>query len=209
VYPVIGNHDTGGGTGRSRRLEDVFALPNKPADCPPDAAWYAFDVGGVHFVNLDSNRYDDDRQLEWLRADLADARARGVRAIFAAAHHGPFSRGPHGGDPTAAARYVPVLVAARASLFFSGHDHLYERGESGGLGYVVAGGGGAPLYAPRCGVPGKPSCKPDGARFVVSAFHYVVVEVYRDYFTLCARRPDGALLEACVQQDLWSASAGQ
>jgi len=203
VYPVIGNHDTGGGgEGAGRRLEDAFALPDRPEGCPPGAAWYSFEVGGVHVVILDSNRYEDERQLAWLRADLTAARAGGARAIFAAAHHGPYSRGPHGGEPTAAARYAPVLAAAGASLFFSGHDHLYERGEVGGLGYVVSGGGGAPLYAPRCGTPGKPACKPDGARMVVSVHHYVVVEVYRDYFTLCAKRPDGTPVEACVRQEL-------
>ena len=198
VYPVIGNHDAVGG----RRLEDVFALPDRPAECPPGAAWYSFDVGGVHFAILDSNRYDDERQLEWLGADLSAAHAAGARAIFAAAHRGPYSRGPHGGDATAAARYAPLLVAAGTSLFFSGHDHLYERGNVGGLDYIVSGGGGAPLYAPRCGTPGRPGCKPDGARIVQSVHNYLVLEVYRDYLTMCPKRPDGTPIEACVRLDL-------
>jgi len=39
-------------------------------------------------------------------------------------------------------------------VLFSGHDHIYERGTGttpeGKLTYVVTGGGGAPLYNPRC-----------------------------------------------------------
>lgn len=196
IYPVMGNHDVGAADGM-RKFEEIFALPGRPADCPPGAAWYSFDVGRVHVVALDSNRYDDDRQLSWLADDLKIARVRGARAIFAAAHKGPASRGPHGGDALALARYVPLLRSAQATVFFSGHDHLYERGSISGLPYVVSGGGGAPLYPPRCGVAGKPPCKPDGAELVVSAHHYVVIEVYRDDVRLCAKRPDGTLLEAC------------
>src|SRR5262249_18518384 len=198
VYPVIGNHDAVGG----RRLEDVFALPDRPAACPPGAAWYSVDVRGVHFAISAPTRYDGERQREWLRADLSAAHAAGARAIFAAAPQGPSSRGPHGGAPPAAARYAPLLVAAGASLFFSGHDHLYERGNVGGLDYIVSGGGGAPLYAPRCGTPGRPTCKPAGARVVPSVHNYLVLEVYRDYLTMCPKRADGTPIEACLRLDL-------
>jgi calcineurin-like phosphoesterase family protein len=198
VYPVIGNHDMGAAGNARRRLEDVFALPDVPQGLPVGAAWYAFDFAGLHLVSLDSNRYDDDRQLAWLEADLAQAEARGVRAIFASAHQGPYSRGPHGGDALAAQRYVPVLQRHHASVFFSGHDHLYQRGLVGRLHYVVAGGGGAPLYQPRCGGKGQKRCPSgDGAKVVVSAHHYLLIEVYRDYLNLCPRTIDGTPLEEC------------
>jgi 3',5'-cyclic AMP phosphodiesterase CpdA len=155
-------------------------------------------------VSLDSNRYDDDRQLAWVESDLAAARARGARALFAAAHHGPFSRGPHGGEPIAAQRYVPALERAGVAVFFSGHDHLYERGQAGRLAYVVSGGGGAPLYQPRCGVSGKRSCRGEDGKWgktLVVAYHYVLVEVFRDLVRLCPRRPDGTPIEECVTID--------
>jgi 3',5'-cyclic AMP phosphodiesterase CpdA len=204
VYPVVGNHDLGAAGDRERHLEEVFALPDRPPDCPPGSAWYSFDVGGVHFVMLDSNRYDDDRQLAWMTADLE--RAHGARAIFAAAHHGPFARGPHGGESTAADRYVPVLARHHAAVFFSGHDHIYEHGRAGGITYVVSGGGGAPLYHARCGIPGRPEChgrdRTDGMEAFSSAYHYVVVEVFRDDVRLCPKKPDGTPLDACFRVDL-------
>jgi len=200
-YPVLGNHDLGVASGSERRFEDVFALPARPADCPPGASWYSFDFAGVHVVVLDSNALGDARQLAWLEADLTAS--SGARAVFAALHHGPFSRGPHGGLPIAAERYVPVLARHGVALLFSGHDHIYQRGEMSGLPYVVTGGGGAPLYPLKCGVPGRPACTiVDGAVASASVYHYVVVEVFRDDLRLCPRRPDGTAVEECVHLPL-------
>ena len=204
TYPVIGNHDVGtaGDQHHLRRFEDIFALWPGPADRPDGAAWYGFDVGAVHFVMLDSNRYHDERQLAWLEADLAAARAAGARAIFAATHHGPYARGPHGGSAVAAERYVPLLARAGVAALFSGHDHFYQRGRVGGLTYVVFGGGGAPLYQPRCGVAGKRACRKDGAQLVTAEHHHVALEVHHDYVKMCPRRPDGTLVEECTTLSL-------
>ena len=50
--------------------------------------------------------------------------------------------------------YAPLLAAGHVDVLFCGHDHIYERGvgstPTGKLTYVVTGGGGAPLYNPRC-----------------------------------------------------------
>ena len=35
---------------------------------------------------------------------------------------------------------------SKVELVLAGHDHIYERGEGGGLKYVITGGAGAPLY---------------------------------------------------------------
>lgn len=197
VYPAIGNHDLGAHGDEKRTLEDMFELP--PGDRPEGATWYGFDVGDVHFAVLDSNHWGDHRQLAWLEEDLRAARDRGARAIFAACHHGPWSRGPHGGDATAAREYAPVLERYGVLVVFSGHDHLYQRGQVGKLRYVVTGGGGASLYKPRCGVAGRPRCREaDGMQAIASEHHFVAVEVYRDHVRMCPKRPDGTLLEECV-----------
>ena len=88
-------------------------------------------------------------------------------------------------------------------VVFSGHDHIYQRGEHGGLRYIVSGGGGASLYAVRCGVPGKPTCAEDGMQKVAKEHHYVVVSVEADVLVVCARRADGSLLEACQRWPRW------
>jgi hypothetical protein len=122
-----------------------------------------------------------------------------VRAILAFTHAGPYSRGVHLGDATAAETYVPILAAHGVNLLFSGHDHIYQRGKAGGLDYVVTGGGGAPLYRIRCGAGTRRRCpREDGAQKVVSEHHYLLLTVYAEHMTLCPRRPDKTAIETCV-----------
>jgi acid phosphatase type 7 len=202
MYPAVGNHDMGRTGDEQRDMAEIFGLP-VARDRPDWGHWYSFDVAGLHFAMLDSNAYGSEEQLAWLRDDLSAARRAGARAIFAAVHDGPYSRGSHGGNPTARERYAPILAEHGVVLLFSGHDHLYQRGEIGGLRYIVTGGGGAPLYPVRCGERGKPRCSvDDGAAIAISEHHYVIVTVQRDYVQACARRPDRTPLEKCVRYRL-------
>jgi 3',5'-cyclic AMP phosphodiesterase CpdA len=197
-YPAQGNHDVGAGGDRDRRFEDRFVLPPGPPDRPAGAAWYSVDIGDVHLVALDSNAYDAPAQRAWLEADLAAA--AGARAVVAITHDGPYSRGTHGGNPAAARAYAPVLARHRVAVVFSGHDHLYQRGEVGGLPYVVSGGGGASLYPVRCGVGRRPRCRvDDGMIAIASEHHYVLLTVYPTGLELCPRRADGTPVEPCVR----------
>lgn len=197
-YPAIGNHDLGRAGDGGRRFAEQFALPPGPADRPIGTAWYSFDVGDVHVVMLDSNAYGDPRQRAWLEADLLAAFA--ARAIVVVTHHGPYSRGTHGGNREAMRDYVPLLVRHRVTLIVSGHDHIYQRGSQDGLAYLVTGGGGAPLYRARCGVAGRPRCaESDGMLHYARAHHYAILTVYPSHVELCAKDLDGALLEPCVR----------
>lgn len=196
-YPAAGNHDLGRSGDEQRRMNEIFELWPGPADRPEWGHWYSFDVGGVHFVMLDSNAYEHDEQLEWLERDLAAA--KDARAIFAVVHDGPYSRGIHRGNRYAAEHYAPVLAEHDVTMLFAGHDHIYQRGEVDGLRYMVSGGGGAPLYPIRCGVKGRPACKvDDGMQHVAREHHYIMVTVYPEHAELCPKRKDGSPLERCV-----------
>jgi 3',5'-cyclic AMP phosphodiesterase CpdA len=181
-------------------MGDLFALWPLPPGRPAWAHWYSFDVADLHLVMLDSNAYDQPAQLEWLARDLAAARKNGARWIFAAVHDGAYSRGSHGGNKIAAQSYAPLLARHGVAVLFSGHDHIYQRGEVRGLRYVVSGGGGAPLYPISCGVSGRPACRvDDGMIKATSEHHYVALTVHRDHALMCARRPDRSPLEPCVR----------
>ncbi len=197
--PAIGNHDLGW----RRSDPDVFALPPGPAGRPDHAYWYSLQLADVHLVFLDSNAYDRMEQEQWLDADLTAARSKRVRAIIAFTHDGPYSRGLHRGNQTARDRYAPILAKHHVDLVLSGHDHLYQRGEHGGLRYVVSGGGGAGLYQIGCGISGKPSCAEDGMKKIAIEHHYVVLTVDREMLEMCPRLQDGRLLEKCVRYRLW------
>jgi acid phosphatase type 7 len=202
-YPAIGNHDLGRAGPDGRRADEIFAMPPAPPGRPEGAFWYAVDLADVHLVFLDSNAYERPEQERWLEQDLAAARARKVRAIFAVTHSGPYSRGIHRGSPLARERYLPILVRYKVNVLFSGHDHQYQRGRMNGLDYVVSGGGGAALYPVACGVPGKPRCKvEDGMRKVAKEHHYVMLTITQAAIELCARRPDRSPLEPCVRLKL-------
>jgi len=196
--PAIGNHDLGW-NGASGERAEAFALPPGPADRPLGTYWYSRDIADVHLVFLDSNAYARSEQEIWLEADLAAARARGARAILVFTHDGPYARGYHGGSSIARDRYVPILAKHRVDLVLSGHDHIYQRGEIDGLRYLVAGGGGAPMYGIRCGIKGRPKCSvDDGMQAIGREHHYVVLTIGRD-LEMCARKPDGTLVERCLR----------
>ncbi len=205
-YPAIGNHDLGRAGPEGRRADQIFAMPPAPPGRPEGAFWYSVDLSDVHLVFLDSNAYERPEQERWLEQDLAAARARGVRAIFAVTHSGPFSRGIHRGSPLARERYLPILVRYKVNALVSGHDHQYQRGRMSGLDYVVSGGGGASLYPIACGVPGKPRCKvEDGMKKAAREYHYVMLTITPSAIEMCARRPDRSPLEPCVRWPLAAA----
>jgi acid phosphatase type 7 len=197
--PAIGNHDVGW----NRTDPDVFSLPPGPAGRPDRTYWYSLQIADVHLVFLDSNAYDRPEQEAWLDADLAAARSKGARAVIAFTHDGPYSRGIHKGSTIARERYAPILARHHVDLLIAGHDHLYQRGEHGGLRYVVSGGGGASLYKITCGVARKPKCPDDGMQKVLSEHHFLVLTVARDALEMCPRRSDGKLLEPCQRYPLW------
>ena len=191
---AIGNHDLG-------ITNALFATPPGPPGRPPGTYWYSYDLADVHLVFLDSNAYEARAQEAWLEADLTAA--RNARIILAFTHDGPYSRGNHRGNLDARTRYVPILARHGVAMLFSGHDHLYQRGEQDGLRYIVTGGGGASLYSQSCGTRGKRACPyPDGMKFFAKAHHYLVATISADTFEICPRKVDGQLLEPCLRYPL-------
>jgi hypothetical protein len=189
LVPALGNHEVTRPEGTRRFLE---LFPTPPG--APEPGYFSFDAGGVHFTVLDSNQLRSPRQAGWCEADLAAAKK--ARARFVVMHQGPWSMGPHGDSPDAIRTFVPLFQKYGVDLILSGHDHEYERGVQQGLRYVVTGGGGAPLYQPRCGGEKTPGCGP-GVAFLVSDYHYLTLVVARDSFRLCSKKIDGTELEPC------------
>lgn len=203
MYPALGNHDLGRTGPNLRTAFELFDLPLPEGAAEGQgpaqrASWYTWQLAGVQIVFLDSNRYDDAAQLQWLEATLQHARTQRVRAIIAVTHAGPYSRGIHRGAAIARNRYVPLLVQYGVDVLLSGHDHQYQRGEVEGLRYIVSGGGGAPLYPITCGTASTSACQtPDGMLEVAKAFHFVLLTIEDDTLTACPRRLDGGPLFPC------------
>ena len=121
--PVPGNHEyqSGRAAGYFRYFGAAAGLTAK--------GYYSFDLGGWHFVALNSNCAAvggcgaGSPQEEWLRADLAAHRTFCTLAYW---HHPRFSSGLHGSDSTFRA-FWQALHDANADVVLVGHDHGYER----------------------------------------------------------------------------------
>lgn len=141
--PTLGNHEyrTAGAAG----YFDYFGS----AGGQPEQGYYSQDVGAWHVVTLNSEHDTGARgaQMEWLKNDLATHIDRCTMAIT---HRPRFSAGREGSS-TAMRPFFDALVAARAELLVSAHDHDYERfssqtgagaASSAGLIQLVIGIGG-------------------------------------------------------------------
>ncbi len=122
----------------------------------------------------------------WLEQALSDAdHEPDLRWRFAVVHDGPWSAGHHGPNLALRQAHIPELLAQhKVNLVFSGHDHMYERGDAGLLKYVISGGGGAPLYRDIHSTP--------TTRKAEATHHFVEVVLAGDALKMVTHRADGS-----------------
>ena len=185
LFPTLGTHEIYGPGGR-RRYQRYFVRHDHRV------AWQAWTWGNVRLLSLDSNEAweDGDAQHRWLSEQLAEAADDSrIGWIFVFAHHGPVSSGRHGNHEAMEALGIgDALREAGVDLVFSGHDHMYERGDVGGLKYVVS-GGGAPLYRINRRLESQ-------LAFQVK-HHYVRVTIDGERLDMTTVSVDGEVLERC------------
>jgi 3',5'-cyclic AMP phosphodiesterase CpdA len=117
--PTPGNHEYATG-----KADGYYSYFGELAG-PRGRGYYSFDKGGWHFISLNSHlsAAEHQRQLQWLKDDLAASPARCTLAYW----HAPmYSSGGH--TPSKKMQDVwRALHDAGAELVLSGHDHDYER----------------------------------------------------------------------------------
>jgi len=136
-YPVLGNHER-----NAKVYYEYFSFPEG------NGRRYSFDWGTAHFAALDTNdsgevSFHDD--IRWLKNDLARNKKPLTFVVF---HHPLYTavESRRGAAANLAAMLEPTLLAGRVTAVFGGHDHNYQHHMKDGIHYIVAGGGGAPLY---------------------------------------------------------------
>lgn len=181
--------------------------PRRMTDYPV----FSFGYGNSFFIALDSNIAGDDKQFEWVKAQLEGLDRNRYRNVVVYAHHPVLSSGPHGGakvEPQTAIlrqRYMPMFRKHHVRMFFVGHDHMFEHWveryeDSVGkhrLDHVLTGGGGAPLYTYAGDPDTRDYIKAGAAEKVtldritkpayepgMGAYHYVLVTVDGDKINL-------------------------
>jgi hypothetical protein len=189
LFSAIGNHELvgseGGGAPSFLRYFATGLTSGEPR------LFDTFRWGDTRFFVLNAMDDFSGTEREWLERALDKADAEpGLEHRFVVAHIGPYSSGPHGNNQRMHAAGIPDLLRKHhVDLVFSGHDHIYERGEADGLKYIVSGGAGAPLYPIRHVLPttGK----------IEAAHHWVEVAVDGARVRTRAVRLDGTVIETC------------
>ena len=153
---VPGNHDN------YALLAEQFNYPAQAPLAPGAGFFYSFDMGGVHFIMLDSNIMGAARpeDIEWLKADLQSAAALEADWRVAVIHHPmwPLTDNPKDLERAAVMRehFLPLLQSYGVDLLLCGHQHLYgrslpQRGDGaaldGGLIQIMAASGAKESYS--------------------------------------------------------------
>jgi len=189
LYPVLGNHEND-----SIHYFTFFNLPD-------NERWYSFDRGPVHFTFLDSyfsSFLPGSTQYQWLENDLANSALNWKIVVL---HSPVFTSGPHGklndqGVPAESEiaqmqmHIIPLLEKHGVTMVFSGHDHIYERSQKESVYYIVAGGGGAPLYDTTSNEKQNPY-----SQVVYNKHHYCLVEATASEFNLSVYDVKGEVLD--------------
>lgn len=138
-YIAWGNHDQAT-TNSPLRLSADMPSRYRPGFSPGHGS-YSFTYSGVFFICLDWYYSSSEITNGWLDAQLGSPEARDARFRVVAVHSPPYCERWLDGDATLRATLVPRLEQYHVNLCLSGHTHEYERGETNGVNYVVAGGG--------------------------------------------------------------------
>ena len=146
TYPSPGNHEYS-----TQDAAPYFATFGAAAG-PGRRGWYSVEIGKWHVVSLNSNCRPaggcgpGSPQEQWLRADLAAARAGGRECALAFFHHPRWTSGAHGSDASIEGLWA-ALAEHDVELTLAGHDHHYERfAPERGVRQFVVGTGGRSLY---------------------------------------------------------------
>ena len=111
---------------------------------------YSFDYKKSHFIVLNTDPVGAEASvpLAWLGQDLAAARAKGSKHIFAMGHK-PALPAPGGDGLSNGGSMWDLLEANHAEAMLAAHNHLYYRSQQPSYHpwQLIAGNGGSPLDA--------------------------------------------------------------
>jgi len=127
TFVASGNHENG--SYMMKRFTD-YTLPTGYEDqIGKTGYYYSFNYATSHIIVLDTNDANDkglgEKQLEWLKADLA---ANNSKYTFVMMHKSMFSSGSHTNDAEIVAmraQLVPIFAQYNVDIVFGGHDHTY------------------------------------------------------------------------------------
>ena len=88
---------------------------------------------------------------------------------------------------------LPLVEKYGVTIVFEGHDHLYERSKKGDTYFVIAGGGGAPLYNVEKNLEQNPY-----SQLLINEHHYCIVEATSKKLHLSTYDTNGKVLDEVI-----------
>ena len=184
--PALGNHDVAPDVDFAQSLwRSLFPLPESARN----AGHYSFAAGNARFIVLNTE-IPAAALTDWLAREL-QAAAFDPAAVWTmvVGHRPPVSFGERGGDASIATHWAPLLTRYEADWMVSGHSHNYQRMVPiRGVRYLVAGGGGAWLYASAAGE--------ETHSFATTCYHHVSIHVTNDVMQIRGIRSDGLVFDS-------------
>lgn len=194
TYVAIGNHEQ-----NAPLYDEMFMTPG---DAHHARNW-SQQVGGVLLIGIDGAQDWSARSksAQWLSERLEEG--KNAKFIFVMSHYPAWSSSTHGkvneeGRPTERpvqqmrSVVAPLLEKYKATAFFAGHDHCYERSEVDGVSYIISGGAGAPRY-PKSKIAEKQN---PHSLVYHAVLHYCLLEVSGDRCSMKALTPTGEVLDS-------------
>ncbi|MCW2700474.1 MAG: hypothetical protein JWQ45_2009 [Blastococcus sp.] len=163
-------------------------------------SWYSYDWGAAHILVLDSMQpyTAPSDQYAFAQRDLASAAAEGAAWQIVVLPSPPYNSTSSATRSSSPRQLVPLFEQHGVDLVFSGDAHNYQRSKpltggtaaTGGVTYVVTGGGGN-------GTNEFTGTLPDWQAARAAEFHTVKVEVSAKSLTLSAiRAADGRVIDS-------------
>lgn len=134
IAPATGNHEK-----EKYSFNQHFNILSPPGSSVETGEYYSYDYSNAHFIVLNTNENSTEfrnfspGQVEWLKQDVAQAKAGGAKWIIVNLHKGPYTTANHatdsdimgpGGERTTIA---PLMNELGIDLVLQGHDHIYAR----------------------------------------------------------------------------------
>ena len=196
-FPILGNHEFYGND--ERALQNYFGRFRHLSE----RRWYSFTWKNIGFILVDSNfshlsMEGSEQQRKWYIEQLEKFEEdEKIDYIIVCSHEPPFtnSRVVRPNEKVKAFFADPFLNCDKASFFFSGHSHSYERFQVKGKFFVVSGGGGGPRH--------KLSIDPEKAHYEdlfkgpeLRFFHFIEIEVTGSTlaYKILYLKPDGTFM---------------
>jgi hypothetical protein len=177
-FPILGNHDLSG--------RDAACMRNYFERFPhlEKRRWYSFTWKNIAFIMVDSNfttltPEQQKEQSQWYLIELERfEKQASVDYVIVCCHHPPFTNSRVIKPSQTVERFLadPFLRFRKTRLFFSGHNHSYERFQRDGKFFIVSGGGGGPRH--KLAVKPAETTYPDQFEGpAIRFFHFCEIEV--------------------------------